>query len=252
METRSLATQFVEDPINTLIGIAFFALIIFLIYRHHKKKKAAKNKKRQPSEVTVTISDRVPSFSSGNNHNYGDYEKLISIAKFQNVMNKQYVVFDLETTGLDADSDQIIEIGAVRVEKGRITDKYHQMVNPKILIPKAASDKNHITDDMVKDAPTIDQVLPDFLAFVGSDILAAHNGGFDASFLDNACKRHHFAAPEKYFDTMRLSVYWPNLPNRKLETFLKAAGIHNNDAHRALSDAQCTAELIIKSMDKIK
>ena len=251
METqRTLAAQFAEDPINTLLGMAFVALLVFWFVRRHKKKEAARGK--QSSIVVETISS-VPSVARRSTDRwYGDYEKLISIAKFQKVVYKRFVVFDLETTGLDSSSDRIIEIGAVRVENGKITEKYQQLVNPKIHIPEEASEKHHITDSMVAHSPTIDQALPDFLSFAGNDVLAAHNGGFDASFLDEACRKYHRKEPVDYFDTMRLSVYWPNLQNRKLETFLKAAGIKNKDAHRALGDAEATAELIIKSFEMIQ
>ena len=119
-------------------------------------------------------------------------------------------------------------------------------------MPPEASAVNHITDDMLKGQPYIKPVLSDFLRFVDDDVLVAHNGGFDASFLDNACAACGYDAPKKYFDSMRLSVYWPKLKNRKLETFLKAAGIENDGAHRALSDATATAKLCVASMAKIK
>ena len=226
---------------SKLLGIAVLALLVFLWIMHRRKKRGTSGKTNQ----------RKRDASRSSNHSYGNYGKLISIAQFQKVAFKRYVVFDLETTGLDSDRDQIIEIGAVRVEKGEITERFHQMVNPGVSIPPEASEINHITNDMVKGQPRLKEVLPSFLEFVGTDVLAAHNGGFDASFLDTACMKNRLDSPNRYFDTMRLSVYWPNLKNRKLETFLKAAGIQNDHAHRALSDAEATARLIIVSMEKV-
>ena len=162
------------------------------------------------------------------------------------------MVFDFETTGLDPENDRIVEIGAVRVEKGEITQSYQTLVNPGIPISAKASKKNHITDDMVSGSPSIKEVLPSFMQFVGDDVLVAHNAAFDAAFLRAACSRCRLKAPDKFFDTMRLNVYWPNLPNRKLESFLNAAGIKNEAAHRALGDAEATAKLVIKTFDKIK
>jgi DNA polymerase III epsilon subunit family exonuclease len=229
---------------KSVFGLIVLAGIIFMIVRHKKKKKTKISAKQ--SDVTVTVTDKVPPIR------YGDDPDLLSIAKFQKVVYNRFVVFDFETTGLSPENDKIVEIGAVRVEKGKITDRYQCLVNPGMSMPEAASNKNHITDDMLKNCQPIKKVLPDFLKFAGSDVLAAHNAGFDAAFLRAACKECRLDPPTAFFDTMRLSVYWPELKSRSLASFLKAAGIKNEDAHRALGDAEATAKLIIKSFDKIK
>lgn len=251
-----------SEPGNLLIGyLGLAAIILFIIYR--KRKKAGKpfipsslmNKikgsDRKDSSVVVTKAISVPSVKKSDKW-YGDDPTLMSIARFQKVVYRRFVVFDLETTGFDADIDKIVEIGAVRVENGEITGRYQQLVNPGVSIPSEVSELNHITNETVKGCPSIRQVLPDFLDFVGDDTLAAHNAGFDAAFLRAACSKCGLKAPKDFFDTMRLSVYWPHLKNRKLETFLKAAGIKNDNSHRALSDAEATANLIIMSFDKLK
>lgn len=233
-------------------GLIILALIIFLVVRHKKKKNIKKSSaEKQKQNVAVTTVENVPGVNV-NRMAFTDDPSLISIAKFQKVVYKQFVVFDLETTGLNPVSDRIVEIGAVRVLDGKIVDRYQQLINPGISMPADASEKNHITDQMLKGCPRIEKVLPDFLAFAGDDVLAAHNAGFDLNFLKEACLKQHLGVPESYFDTMRLSVYWPGLKNKKLETFLKAAGIENKEAHRALGDAEATAELIVKSFAKLK
>ena len=161
-----------------------------------------------------------------------------------------YVCFDLETTGLNSTNDSIIEIGAVRVVDGHITDRYHQLVNPGLAISSQASAVNHITDDMLLSSPFIYEVLPDFLSFVGSDVLVAHNARFDSSFIAQACLRYRFKYPKCYFDSRGLSFFWPDLPNRKLSTFLDAAGIENPESHRALADAESLAHLMILSLNQ--
>lgn len=228
-------------------GLFVILVIAFFLYRRHKKKATSE---KASKKVEVTVSDTLPK-TSRNHYSYDD-SGLLSIAKFQKHVYDRFVVFDLETTGLDPMNDRIVEIGAVRVENGKITDKYQKLINPGIAMPEEASAKNHITDSMLKKCPDIKEVLPSFLKFVGSDVLVAHNAAFDASFLKKACADLHYPAPTEYFDTMRLSVYWPDLPNRKLESFLKAACIKNDSAHRALGDAKATAELTIISFDKIK
>lgn len=177
---------------------------------------------------------------------------LLGITEFTPISKKRYVAFDFETTGLDAGGDRIIEIGAVRVINGEITDEYSQLIDPECSIPKAASSVNHITDDMVFGMPKIHQALPAFLSFVGGDVLAAHNARFDAKFLQQACMRNRFKVPEKFFDTMTLARYWPDAENKKLGTLLSVAGIENDEAHRALGDARAVARLITVTNDKRK
>lgn len=161
-----------------------------------------------------------------------------------------FTAFDLETTSLDDLDGYIVEIGAVRVRNGEIVDTYHQYVNPNIPMPADAQAVNHITDDMLIDQPFIFEVLPDVLEFVGSDILVAHNATFDFRFLAQACMNHRFKIPRKWFDSMDLKEVWPGLKNRKLQTFLDAAGIENKQAHSALGDAEALAKLTILSLNK--
>jgi DNA polymerase III epsilon subunit family exonuclease len=168
----------------------------------------------------------------------------LNITQFTPVSKKRYVAFDLETTGLSTDYDCIVEIGAVRVEDGTITDEFHQLINPGVKMPAEASAVNHITDDMLSGQPMIHQVLPAFLAFVGDDTLAAHNAAFDIKFIAQACMQNRFRVPVSYFDTMSLARYWPESEDKKLTSLCAAAGIEVNNAHRALSDARAVADLI--------
>ena len=95
-----------------------------------------------------------------------------------------YVLYDLETTGTSSKYDEVIEISAVKVKNGVVTEEFSQLVNPGRPIPSAASAVNHITDDMVAFAPMFDSVLQQFLAFIGDDVLAGHNiNRFDMKFL---------------------------------------------------------------------
>ena len=102
----------------------------------------------------------------------------------------EYVIFDLETTGLYPDSDAIIEISALKVEDGEIIDEFSTLVNPCIHIPFDASSVNGIVDDMVKDAPKIEEALKDFIAFVGNNVLMGHNiKRFDLPFIQRDAVR---------------------------------------------------------------
>lgn len=180
------------------------------------------------------------------------HAETINITQFFPVDKKRFVVFDLETTGLNYVDNKIIEIGAVRVENGEITEEYSQLVNPECRIPADASAVNGITDDMVIGQPTIQEVLPSFLMFVGDDILAAHNVKFDYQFLANACMMYFYRTPGEIFDTMLLARYYPESASKKLTSLVNAAGIEIESAHRALSDARMAAKLILATNERRK
>lgn len=164
------------------------------------------------------------------------------------IMNNNFVVYDLETTGIDTASDRIIEIGAIKVEKGRVTKKFSTFVNPEIHIPDEASRVNNITDDMVADAPKIGDVLIDFINFSKNCIISGYNNiNFDNKFIARYAKE--FGLP---FDNENIDVY--NLArqkqvsskNYKLGTVASALGISLEGAHRAYNDAYATAQILLK------
>lgn len=180
------------------------------------------------------------------------HSKLLTITDFTKISKTRYVAFDLETTGLRYTDDAIVEIAAVRVVDGKIVAEYEQLVDPERPMPSEASAVNHITDEMLKGKPRIYEVLPAFLSFIGDDVLAAHNARFDARFIAMACSWNKFDVPASYFDTMELARYWPEAENKKLGTLAAAAGIENDDAHRALGDARTVAGLISATDEKRK
>ena len=177
---------------------------------------------------------------------------IMNITEFTPVSKNRFVVFDLETTGINYKEHDIVEIGAVRVENGEITAEYQTLVSPSVPIPAEATAVNHITNDMLKGKPKIYEVLPSFLDFVGDDVLAAHNVRFDYSFLSNACMQSRFKVPEQLFDTMALARYYPEAEGKKLTVLVDAAGIERETAHRALGDARMTAKLILVTNEKRK
>ncbi len=154
-----------------------------------------------------------------------------------------YVVFDLETTGFSPRYDEITEIGAVKIEKGRITERFSTFVNPKRPIPRRVVELTNITDDMVADADSIDVVLPRFEEFIGDSILVAHNASFDSRFIEF---RRKDKIPYPTIDTLLLARSLDiHVKNYKLGTLAKRFGINLQGAHRAVNDAEATAELFI-------
>lgn len=177
---------------------------------------------------------------------------LMTVTEFTPISKKRYVTIDLETTGLHPGDDAIVEIGAVRVENGQITAEFQQLIDPERPMPEEASAVNHITDDMLRGMPKIRQVIPALIDFIGDDVLVAHNARFDARFINQAFMRNRFRVPANWFDTMELARYWPDSPNKKLASLIAAAGIENDEAHRALGDARAVAALVSATNEKRK
>ncbi|MFQ7311082.1 MAG: PolC-type DNA polymerase III [Sellimonas sp.] len=164
-----------------------------------------------------------------------------------------YVVFDLETTGFSPIQDKIIEIGAVKVENGQITEKFSTFVNPKIPIPFEITKLTGITDEMVVDAKPIEEVLPEFLGFIKDAVLVAHNAGFDVSFIEQNCRYQNIKPDFASVDTVALArVLLPTLSKYKLNVVAKALNISLENHHRAVDDAGATAEIFVKFVDMLK
>ncbi|MCI5804734.1 MAG: topoisomerase DNA-binding C4 zinc finger domain-containing protein [Clostridium sp.] len=175
--------------------------------------------------------------------------------KLLNEYIEDYVVFDLETTGVSPYNDEVIEISAVKARKGKVVEEFSQLVNPQRTIPFAASRVNNITDDMVLDAPFFDEVLRHFLEFVGEDVLVGHNiQSFDMKFIYRDCERYfHQLITNDYVDTLILAKRcFPEWRHRKLGDLADYYGISTQGAHRALADCrmnQRVFELLGKEMN---
>lgn len=163
-------------------------------------------------------------------------------------LHDTFIVFDIETTGLSKENDKITEIGAVKVENGKIIDRFSTFVNPKRRLSEEIVKLTNITDDMLKDAPTIDKVLPEFLKFCGNSVLVAHNASFDVGFIRNNAEALHMPSVDNtVLDTVELSrTLLPELKKHKLDIVAEHLGISLEGHHRAVNDAEATAEIFIK------
>ena len=165
----------------------------------------------------------------------------------------EMVVFDLETTGLSAKHDKIIEIGAVKIKAGEIVDTYDRFVNPGFPLSEETTALTSITTDMVKDAPDISVVLPEFLAFVGSDMLIAHNAKFDTGFIRAAAESLSLPFANAYLDTVALSQHVnPELARHKLDAVAKHYGLGDFHHHRAKDDAAVLAKIFFKMLEQLR
>jgi len=163
------------------------------------------------------------------------------------------VVFDIETTGFSPLKNRIIEIGAVRVEEGRIVDKFSSFVNPDVPIPFEIEKLTGINDNMVLDAPKIDRVLPEFLEFCRGAVMVAHNAGFDISFIKENARQQGLEFNPTVLDTVSLArVLLPNLNRFKLDTVAKELKINLANHHRAVDDAGATAEIFVRFIKMLK
>ena len=168
-------------------------------------------------------------------------------------LDSTFVVFDIETTGFSPENNKIIEIGAVKVENGKITERFSSFVNPQVPIPFRIEELTHINDSMVMDAPTVDVVLPQFLDFCQGAVMVAHNADFDMSFIKKKAADLGIDFAPTYMDTVAMARYLlPNLNRFKLDTVAKAVGVPLDNHHRAVDDAACTAEIFVKFLPMLE
>ena len=179
--------------------------------------------------------------------------KEVAINEKGQTLDDVFVVFDLETTGFSPIADKIIEIGAVKVQNGKITEKFSTFVNPKIPIPFRITQLTSITDQMVMDAPDIETILPQFLEFVGDAVLVAHNASFDVGFIEQNMRYQDMTPDLTSVDTVAMArILMPTLSKFKLNIVAKALNISLENHHRAVDDAGATAEIFVKFIDMLK
>jgi DNA polymerase III epsilon subunit family exonuclease len=157
-----------------------------------------------------------------------------------------YVVFDLETTGISPRKDAVIEISAVKVRQGTVVGEFNELVNPGRPIPYGASQINNIFDEMVKDAPFFDEVLGRFIDFIGDDVLVGHNiHKFDMSFICRDAEKYFGRTiGNDYIDTLQMAKEcFPDWQHRRLGDLAAHYGISTSGAHRALADCMMNQQV---------
>ena len=162
-------------------------------------------------------------------------------------LEDDFVVFDIETTGFSPVNNRIIEIGAVKVCGGEVVDRFSTFVNPQVPIPFEIEKLTSIRDDMVMDAPLIEEVLPRFLEFCRDCVLVAHNANFDMSFIIENSRRQGLPTDYTFVDTVGIArVLLPNQSKHTLDAVAKTLNISLENHHRAVDDAECTAWIFVK------
>ena len=181
-----------------------------------------------------------------------DKNAIVTDAKGQSI-DTTYCVLDLETTGFSATTEKITEIGIMKFKDGEVIDQFSCFVNPEKHIPQRVSEVTNITDDMVKDAETIDKVFPKMLEFLGDSVIVAHNAGFDVGFLKQNAKRLGHKFDYTYLDTLSLAKdLFPDYKKYKLGKIADNLGIKVEVAHRALDDVDTTVKVFKVMLKMLK
>lgn len=158
-----------------------------------------------------------------------------------------YIVIDIETTGLCAEIDEIIEICALKINENIVVDTFHSLIKPTDEIPDFITELTGITDEMVKDSPCIENVLPDFIKFIGDSVLVGHNVNFDINFLYDYCEYNNYILKNDFIDTMRMARrIIPELEHHRLKDVAEYFDIPYENAHRSVKDCNITYQCYIK------
>ena len=181
-----------------------------------------------------------------------DLGSVVTMPRGQS-LDDTFVVFDIETTGLSREAESITEIGAVKLQDGKIVDRFSTFVNPEKSISDEITKLTGITDEMVADAPVIQDILPEFLTFCGDAVLVAHNANFDMGFIRvNAERKCGIEVKNTVLDTLELSrSLLPELNKHKLNLVCEHLGVSLEGHHRAVNDAEATAEVFRKFIDML-
>jgi len=182
-----------------------------------------------------------------------DLGAICKYTKNQNI-DSEFVVFDIETTGLNKEVDSVIEIGAVKIKGGEIVDEFSALIDPEILLPKKITGITGITDDMLAGKPKINEVLVNFLEFIGDAVLAAHSVTFDAGFISAWSKKlYDKPLTNTLLDTVELSrALYPELKSHKLNHVATHLDVALKNHHRAVDDAKACTAILLKSFDKLR
>lgn len=181
-----------------------------------------------------------------------DKNAIVTNSKGQEI-DTTYCVLDLETTGFSATTEKITEVGIMKVRDGEVIDQFSCFVNPQKHIPQRVTEVTNITDDMVRDAETIEQVFPKILDFIKDSVLVAHNAPFDMGFLKQNAKTLGYEFDYTYLDTLSLAKdLFPDYKKYKLGKIAENLGIKVEVAHRALDDVDTTVKVFYVMLDMLK
>lgn len=177
---------------------------------------------------------------------------MLALGEQAKLSELTYVVFDIETTGLESQRDQILEIGAVKIKNGEYVGKFSTFVDPKCNIPEKIVKLTNINNSMVMGAPSQEEAVRDFLEFAKGTVLVAHNAAFDTSFIKFASNKFGLGYDNVSLDTLALArLLLPQLKSHKLNKLCDYYKIKLEGHHRAVNDAEATASLLLKLLEQL-
>jgi len=182
-----------------------------------------------------------------------DMGAICKYTKGQDI-DAEFTVFDIEATGLNKETEYIIEIGAVKIRGGVVVDEFSALIDPGVAVPAKIVSLTGITDEMLKGKPKIDDVLEKFLEFAGDSVLTAHSVSFDAGFIGTWAKRlYDRILKNTLLDTLELSrALYPELKSHKLNLVAQHLGIELKSHHRAVDDARACAGILLECFKKLR
>ena len=215
---------------------------IFINNNRRKKQKELEEKKKQEnSQITFDMLEKENNTIQNKSQIKNNLQKSKNLMKFVD----DYVLVDIETTGLSPINDDIIEIGAIKVINNKIVDKYSQLIQINKSLSPFITNLTGITNNMLKSGKEPNIVFNEFVNFVGEEVIIGHNVNFDLGFLTNKCKKYiDYNLTNDYIDTMYLArKLVPDSTNYKLGTLAKYFNISYEGAHRGLKDVEITYEV---------
>lgn len=195
------------------------------------------------------------------NENYNTNTKTEHKYKKVNLLTKkwseacfeEFIALDIETTGFMPNRDHIIEIAAIKYKNGIESEKFITLIKPPIKISAKITSINNITNEMVANSPSIEEIIPKFCNFVKDSIIVAHNASFDVNFIEYVANKNNLDIDNAVVDTLQICrKLYPNFENHKLGTICSKLGIELIDAHRAKSDARACASIVLKCIELYK
>ena len=181
-----------------------------------------------------------------------DKDPCVFESKGQSI-DTEYCVLDLETTGISHITEKITEIGIIKIKNGKEIDTFETFVNPEKHIPERVQEITHITDEMVKDSPKIEEVLPKMIEFIGDSVVVTHNTDFDVTWLKYNYEKYGYKWENTYLDTLRLAkAMYPEFSRYKLGFIADKLGIVVEVAHRALDDVKTLVQVFNKMIEEAK
>lgn len=230
-----------------LLGVGWFVDTITMLIGLIEKNKTDSQLSISAGVIDSSKYEYIRKLDELHKISYDKQSRIVSIftRKWYDVCQKDFIVLDFETTGLDKVYDSIIEIAAIRFENGVEKEKYVTLVKPLLHIPPEATAINHITNQMVRNAPSEKDTIPKLIDFIGDNIIVGHNVNFDIGFLEIAAQRQGKNVQYNYIDTMSIAKkLFPDLPDYKLGTIAQFLDFDTSSLHRAEADVYVCSEIV--------